>query len=270
MHAQQAHESRQSLRMRVLKEGKIILGLTAVIDAKIRDLSAGGARLMLPGHIELPATFRLSIGLSRNTRPARLCWQSSNQVGVAFTDVEGGEAPPSPGPENADETGDINAAFVAVAQEGEGVSHFCLEYRLQRAPSAERPGTGHCVIELRIRSKGAMEAERPFLALPQLGPEVVAAEKWNAREIVTLRKLVGVARVDEKPLAPGSVAPCCELHLPYTKEGGGYVVYGRGIEHSLASLPDFRISCQIGAGNFPAERMTLHVPAADIARLLQN
>ena len=103
----------------------------------------------------------------------------------------------------------------------------------------------------------------PRGALRLLGAE-------NGAEYDALRKLVRVARVDDVPLAPGPATRCCALHLPYTKEGGGYVVYGRGIEHSLASLPDFKLACQVGAGNFPAERLALHVPAADIARLLNN
>lgn len=270
MHAKQTTESRQIPRMRVLKEGKLALGLTTIIDVRVRDLCAGGARLMLSGHVNLPAEFRLAVGLSRNFRPVRLCWQSSNQVGVAFTDVDGGDAPP-PAEAAAEAAGEgPEEAFTKVMGEEGETAHFSLAYRLSRAPSAERPGTGHCVIDLRIGCTGTIDAERPFLALPQLGPEVVAAEKWNAREIVTLRKLVRVARVDDVPLAPGPTTRCCALHLPYTKEGGGYVVYGRGIEHSLASLPDFKLACQVGAGNFPAERLALHVPAADIARLLNN
>lgn len=263
-------ESRVHPRQRVLKEGKVVIGLSTVIDVKVRDLSKGGARLMLPALTRLPSTFQLSIGLALNPRPVQLCWQSANQAGVAFADKDAGEAPMPPTASASDMHCPVDSAFTPVDRPGDGTALLTLEYRLSRIFPTPRSEVGHCAIDLRIRSQSSMDAEQPFLALPQLGPEVVAAENWAAREIVAVRKLIRVARIDGHPLSPSSTTHCCTLCMPYTEENGGHMTFARGIAHSLANLPDFRLNCQIGAANFPTEQCTLHIPAKDIARAIRQ
>ena len=78
-------ENRASVRRRTLKEGKVILTDTTVMDCRIRDLSDGGARLEFGGLTNLPKEFRLLIVGTNMVVPAALAWQRGQFVGVYFT-----------------------------------------------------------------------------------------------------------------------------------------------------------------------------------------
>jgi hypothetical protein len=81
------YERRRSARMRVLKEGRVLLGDHVAVDCIVRDISAGGARLEFDGPIDLPAAFRLRIVSADLTIPARPAWQRRLEAGVTFTGV---------------------------------------------------------------------------------------------------------------------------------------------------------------------------------------
>ncbi len=80
-----AGERRGAARKRVLLGGKIVYGDGAYShDCAIRDRSASGARLGIPGATVLPKQFYL-LDLKRGTAfEAEVLWRNATQTGVAF------------------------------------------------------------------------------------------------------------------------------------------------------------------------------------------
>ena len=78
-------EGRTSFRRRTLKQGRVILSESTVMDCLIRDLSEGGARLEFGALTQLPNEFRLLIVSSNMVVPASVAWQRGQSVGVYFT-----------------------------------------------------------------------------------------------------------------------------------------------------------------------------------------
>jgi hypothetical protein len=78
-------EHRNSIRRRTLKEGRVILTDSTVIDCRIRDLSESGARLEFGGLTNLPREFRLLIVSTNSIVPVAVAWQRGQLVGVYFT-----------------------------------------------------------------------------------------------------------------------------------------------------------------------------------------
>ena len=85
-------ERRHVPRRRALKEAKVVLSDSTLIDCLMRDLSDVGARLEFSAPTDLPAEFRLLIVSSNLLIPARLEWQRGLSAGAAFT------GPPSDAP----------------------------------------------------------------------------------------------------------------------------------------------------------------------------
>ena len=79
-------EHRAARRMRVLKQGKILLsnGMT-VIDCTARDLSETGAKLICPDPGAIPNEFRLVFPADRTMREVKVVWRRPDQCGVHFT-----------------------------------------------------------------------------------------------------------------------------------------------------------------------------------------
>jgi hypothetical protein len=68
----------------VLKAAKISFKQgTAAIDCMVRDISDGGARLLVASVIGIPDSFELAIP-GEPVRQCRLIWRKSEQIGVAF------------------------------------------------------------------------------------------------------------------------------------------------------------------------------------------
>jgi hypothetical protein len=81
------YERRRSARIRILKEGRVLLNDQTALNCIVRDISAGGARLEFEGPVELPREFRLRIVSADLTIPARPIWQRRLEAGVTFTGV---------------------------------------------------------------------------------------------------------------------------------------------------------------------------------------
>jgi len=83
---------RDQARRVVLKGARIVFNdRKSVIDCRVRDLSADGARLDLPTPQLLPHTFELQVAGSQPQR-CGLCWAKGNRVGVRFLDEGNGSA----------------------------------------------------------------------------------------------------------------------------------------------------------------------------------
>jgi hypothetical protein len=86
-------KERQGLRHRALKGAKIVFHSgTSVIDCVVRDLSASGARLMLPSPGGVPDTFDLCMQSDQSARACRVIWRKHDSIGVEFVDPKQGSA----------------------------------------------------------------------------------------------------------------------------------------------------------------------------------
>ena len=77
-------ERRQSQRIRTLKSGKIVIDReTSALDCIVRNLSPGGALLLVPS-IAVPDQFDLILSANRTRHVCRVAWRAHDRVGVAF------------------------------------------------------------------------------------------------------------------------------------------------------------------------------------------
>jgi hypothetical protein len=77
-------EHRRTPRNRTLKAGKIILKLhSSVVDCTIRNLSEGGALLLVPSLVGIPECFELMFE-NHAHRDCHVVWRGDNRLGVEF------------------------------------------------------------------------------------------------------------------------------------------------------------------------------------------
>ncbi len=70
--------------MRVQVQAKIVFG-DVMIHCEVRDISTGGARIAVKGHIYLPETFELFIcAEALRVYPAQVRWRCGDFAGVLF------------------------------------------------------------------------------------------------------------------------------------------------------------------------------------------
>ena len=80
-------DRRGTLQLQTCKAARIIFsGGSSVLDCVIRDLSAGGAHLQLPGLAIVPTEFVLEVPLEGAMRalPCRIAWRRKKDLGVTF------------------------------------------------------------------------------------------------------------------------------------------------------------------------------------------
>lgn len=78
-------EHRKSSRGRVLKAAKIIFNHNAcVVDCTVRDLSEGGALLLLPSTLGIPAHFELLISGETSRALCEVTLRKEQRLGVHF------------------------------------------------------------------------------------------------------------------------------------------------------------------------------------------
>src|SRR5579859_2632888 len=78
-------ERRPAPRTRVLLTGLIVYGHGAfTCDCKFRNLSAGGARIILKNAAALPARFHLINVRDGIAHESRLVWKKGSELGVRF------------------------------------------------------------------------------------------------------------------------------------------------------------------------------------------
>lgn len=80
-------ERRSERRLKVLKEGRVLLGDSRSLGCIVRDISPRGARLEFRIPDDLPSEFRLNIVNVDLTVPAVLVWRRQGECGVRFVGV---------------------------------------------------------------------------------------------------------------------------------------------------------------------------------------
>ena len=78
-------EGRKEQRKKALKDGKLISAdMATMIDVKIRDLSAAGARVETSGPIKLPENLSLLIVSEKLIYGVLIRWRKGNLIGLEF------------------------------------------------------------------------------------------------------------------------------------------------------------------------------------------
>ncbi len=82
-------EHRLVHRQRTLKRARVLLDDDrSTFDCTIRDMNAGGARLVFGDFVKLPEIFRLMNLTADTITPVHLQWQRGLEAGVAFAGPE--------------------------------------------------------------------------------------------------------------------------------------------------------------------------------------
>ena len=266
------HELRYEAKGNSLFDGKIITaGSAQIIDVVIHDRSAGGARLRISPATDLPDHFDVAIMAEHCRYPARICWRKLNELGIQFIgpprrldmiEVKKQQVVHLEAAAAAQTQTPGGAAFAKLVNYDKFKIHpeFTISYEENKLFS----GRGTMLVEISLRNKGEIEAHQPFLCLPQLGLKLIAAPGWDEQVVTSVRKMCRFGRPVTSSLAPAAATHCCTMQLPFSSAGGGVLEYEAGNTHDLDNLPDLRLNCIAGAGNYPSERMPFFVPASEI------
>ena len=78
-------ERRSEPRQRALKTGRIVFNNRfSTMDCSVRNLSAHGAMLQVPGLQGIPDTFVLELDAGAVKRICKVKWRKEREIGVAF------------------------------------------------------------------------------------------------------------------------------------------------------------------------------------------
>jgi hypothetical protein len=89
-------DARQHERVRTILGAQIIFNHNnSTLDCQIRNISSGGAKLIVTETVQLPGEFDIYVPQRGRTYRARLRWRSTQAVGVEFLRDE---APAAPAP----------------------------------------------------------------------------------------------------------------------------------------------------------------------------
>jgi hypothetical protein len=79
------NQDRKEPRKRALKDGKLISAdMATMVDVKIRDVSASGARVETAGPVKLPEGFSLLMVTERMIYAVSMRWRKGNLIGLEF------------------------------------------------------------------------------------------------------------------------------------------------------------------------------------------
>lgn len=92
----QQRKKRAADRQTVYRFARVIMPDRSMLNCIIKDLSPGGARIMIEGNIELPPRVLLKIDQTGQTKQARVAWQKETEIGLQF--LAGRETPPEAQP----------------------------------------------------------------------------------------------------------------------------------------------------------------------------
>jgi hypothetical protein len=143
-----------------------------------------------------------------------------------------------------------------------------VEYDLHFEVTSDEISCRRCVIALQIRNNSDIPAIHPYFCLPDLGFQARPAAGWTARHVTSIRRLIRFCNIREFVLVPRTKVDCCLVELSFSPRQGGLIRYTKDIEHSLAQLPKIQFTCQVGAGNFPSQRLQISIPASHIAGVI--
>jgi|DewCreStandDraft_4_1066084.scaffolds.fasta_scaffold90076_2 hypothetical protein len=77
-------ERRRAPRHRVFKAGTIVINGVSIINCIVKNISEGGAGLVVETPVGIPDQIKLLIASENLIQSCRVVWRSSNRIGVAF------------------------------------------------------------------------------------------------------------------------------------------------------------------------------------------
>ena len=123
---------------------------------------------------------------------------------------------------------------------------------------------GHVQVSIKLKNTTSVPAENPFFCMPVRGLNALPHEGWLWHEFQSVNRMIRFNHQQPMTLTAGDEVNCCVLRLPYNQLGGNVVSYGWGGRRQINALPDLRLFCVTGAGNFPAERFSVVIPASSV------
>jgi c-di-GMP-binding flagellar brake protein YcgR len=81
-------KSRNSDRQAAYRIVRVLVEDGSAVRAVMRDLSAGGAKIVLEGAIALPPRVTLKVDQTGETRKATVVWQNEAEAGLEFDPME--------------------------------------------------------------------------------------------------------------------------------------------------------------------------------------
>jgi hypothetical protein len=81
-------ERRRGPRLRSLLIGAVVFDDRRMMDCQVRNISAYGARIMMPDAFRLPDEFELRVPHHDQTHHAQVVWRKGDTAGVALSDVK--------------------------------------------------------------------------------------------------------------------------------------------------------------------------------------
>lgn len=75
---------RRGRRTPTTETGTIKIGFFKKVTCELRDVSPGGARIVVPEDVELPEEFVIRTPHFKRARPCIRRWQSGRETGVEF------------------------------------------------------------------------------------------------------------------------------------------------------------------------------------------
>ena len=128
--------------------------------------------------------------------------------------------------------------------------------------------SGCFTVRISLFNRSQHVAHEPFLCLPILGLQLSTAPGWTMRDVSSIRRLRRFGPEQGEQLSPGRSVHCCNIALLFNARDVGMIEFDAGTWHSIENLPDLRLTCVAGAGNYPSERLPLTIPAATLKGFL--
>jgi hypothetical protein len=77
-------ERRRSVRLRVLKSVKLIIGKSSIIDCVVGNLTNVGACALISNTIDLPERLEMTFDKGKTIRSCRIVWRTKKEKGIEF------------------------------------------------------------------------------------------------------------------------------------------------------------------------------------------
>lgn len=94
-----SRQKRASDRRSVYRFARVVLPDRSILRCIMKDISAGGAKIILEGAITIPPRVLLKIDQTGETKRANVAWQKDSEVGLEFiADKPADPSPAAPAP----------------------------------------------------------------------------------------------------------------------------------------------------------------------------
>ncbi len=87
-----SRDKRTSPRHTIYRFARLVLPDRSVMNCIMKDVSAGGAKVVIEGNVAMPQRVLLKVDQTGETKRARVAWQNETEVGLQFL-AENGAAP---------------------------------------------------------------------------------------------------------------------------------------------------------------------------------